>query len=178
MNREKLSDVSGEAVADTLENLRVKYVLTVPDWVQLPLHRALEARTERIRTINCCTEHEAFMLSGGLYCGGERSAVVIQNQGLYAGLNALRGIGLDAEVPIVMFIGQFGREAANRGQPTAASSRRIVRLLDPLLELLGIPFWYVDGKNDLASISKAYERAETECQPTAVIFNRNLQWSH
>jgi len=177
MNLDKQSDVTGEAVADALEGAGVDHVVTVPDWVQLPLHRSLEARKDRIRTISCCTEHEAFMLAGGLHCGGKRSAVVIQNQGLYAGLNALRGIGLDAGTPIVMLIGQFGREASNRGRKTTGSSRRIVRMLDPLLELLDIPYWVVDKKSDLPSIGKAYELAEAEQRPTAILFNRNMTWS-
>lgn len=177
MNLDKQSDVTGDAVADALEGVGVRHVVTVPDWVQLPLHRALVARKDRIRTISCCTEHEAFMLAGGLHCGGQRSAVVIQNQGLYAGLNALRGIGLDAGTPIVMLIGQFGREAANRGQNTTESDRRIVRMLDPLLELLDIPYWIVDGSSDVTKIAKAYAVAEAESRPVAIVFNRNMTWS-
>ena len=177
MKPEKHSDVTGAAVAEALADVGVRHVLTVPDWVQLPLHRALEERKNRIRTISCCTEHEAFMLAGGLYCGGQRSAVVIQNQGLYAGLNALRGIGLDAGIPIVMLIGQFGREADNRGHSTQESERRIVRMLNPLLDLLGIPYWIVDEQSDVSKIREAYAQAEAEGRPAAIIFNRNMTWS-
>lgn len=177
MSIEKESDVSGAAIADALEAVGVNFVVTVPDWVQLPLHRALEARRNRIRTINCCTEHEAFMMAGGLHCGGQRSAIVIQNQGLYAGLNALRGIGLDAGTPLVMLIGQFGREAENRGSETTASSRRIVRMLDPLLDLLDIPAWHIDRAADVSRIGEAYRAAENGPRPTAVVFDRNMTWS-
>lgn len=177
MFTEKESDVSGVAIADQLEAAGVRFVVTVPDWVQLPLHRALEARKDRIRTISCCTEHEAFMMAGGLYCGGQRAAIVIQNQGLYAGLNALRGIGLDAGTPLVMLIGQFGREAQNRGAETTASSRRIVRMLDPLLDLLEIPSWHVDRDADVGRIGEAYRAAEDGSRPTAVVFDRNMTWS-
>lgn len=178
MSIDKQSDVTGDAVADALESVGVRFVLTVPDWVQLPLHRALEARKGRIRTISCCTEHEAFMIAGGLHCGGERSAVVIQQQGLYAGLNALRGVGLDAGTPIVSLIGQFGREASNRGEKTTQSSRRIVNLLEPLLDLLDIPYFYVDSGAEINNVSKAFAKAESEGRPTAIVFNRNMQWSH
>jgi len=178
MRSEKESDVSGAAVADALEAAGVTFVVTVPDWVQLPLHRALEDRKDRIRTINCCSEHEAFMMAGGLYCGGRRAAIVIQNQGLYAGLNALRGVGLDAGTPLVMLIGQFGREASNRGENTMASSRRVVRLLDPLLELLDIPTWRIDSQEDMPNIAKAYRLAEKEARPTAIVFDRNMRWSN
>lgn len=176
MITDRQSDVTGQAVVGELQRAGVTHVVTVPDWVQLPLHRALQEQTD-IATINCCTEHEAFMLAGGLYCGGKRAVVVIQNQGLYAGLNALRGIGLDACLPIVMLIGQFGREAQNRGQNTSGSSRRIVRLLDPLLDLLDIPTWHVDSVQDVAWIGKACALADAEMRPTAIVFDRNMTWS-
>jgi sulfopyruvate decarboxylase subunit alpha len=117
------------------------------------------------------------MVAGGLYCGGKKSAIVIQNQGLYAGLNALRGIGLDAKLPLVMLIGQFGREQENRGNDTKGSRRRIVRMLDPLLDLLEIPYWYIDSNEDIGNIKKAYETAEAKMTPVAIVFNRNMQWS-
>jgi len=177
MVNQKQSQITGDIIADALENEGIKFVVTVPDWVQLPLHRAFEKRAERVRTINCCTEHEAFMVAGGMYCGGVKSVVVIQNQGLYAGLNALRGVGLDAKTPIVMLIGQFGREAENRGRDTGESSRRIVRILDPLLNLLDIPTWHIDGLEEVGKISEAYKVAYAEERPVAIVFNRNMQWS-
>ena len=101
---------------------------------------------------------------------------MIQNQGLYAGLNALRGIGLDSNIPLVMMIGQFGREPDNFDQPTTASSRRIVRMLEPLLELLDIPYWKVETTAHLDRISEAYAESERRSWPTAVIFDRNMAW--
>ncbi len=118
------------------------------------------------------------MMAGGLYCGGRRAAIVIQNQGLYAGLNALRGVGLDAGTPLVMLIGQFGREASNRGESTMASSRRVVRLVDPLLELLDIPTWRIDSQEDMPNIAKAYRLAEKEARSTAIVFDRNMRSSN
>lgn len=116
------------------------------------------------------------MIAGGLHIGGARSAVVIQQQGLYAGLNALRGIGLDAGIPIVMLIGQFGREAENFKQPPRKSKRRIVYLLEPLLDTLGIPYFNIEHGNDVGRIGEAYAEAEKRSSPVAVIFDRNLSW--
>lgn len=176
MTSPKQSDITGAMVADALQAQGVTHVVTVPDWVQLPLHRALESRPQHIQTINCCTEHEAFMIAGGLHAGGQRGAVVIQQQGLYAGLNALRGIGLDAGLPIVMLIGQFGREAANRGQSTKVSGRRIVRMLEPLLDAIEVPWWAVDGVSDLEKIADAFRTAQERRCPAAIVFDRNMSW--
>ncbi len=173
------ADVAAPTGADVLRELEknnVRFVVTVPDWVQIPLHRALE-KQDRIRTLSCCTEHEAFMVAGGLHIGGSRSAVVIQQQGLYAGLNAVRGMGLDAEVPMVMLMGQFGREPENFAQSTRKSRRRIVRMLEPLLETLEIPFWKIESAGEVGRISEAYTEATKRSAPVAVIFDRNLSWN-
>lgn len=168
---------TGGEVLQSLLDCGVSNVVTVSDWVQLPLQRALDAQTDqRIATRKCCSEDEAFMLASGLYIGGQRSAIVIQNQGLYAGLNALRGIGLDAELPLVMMIGQFGREPENFGASTRESSRRIVRMLEPLLEMLEIPYWKVSTAADLTAVQSAFKRAEAESWPAAIIFDRNMSW--
>jgi sulfopyruvate decarboxylase subunit alpha len=175
MSTEKSSGLQGSEVAAALVAAGVSHAVTVPDWVQLPLHRALEADSA-VKVISCCTEHEAFMIAAGLYCGGKQSAVIIQNQGLYAGLNALRGAGLDANVPIVMLIGQFGREPGNRGEDTTKSKRRIVRMLDPLLQLLDIQIFKVDSVEDLANVKRAFDWAAEYRAPAAIVFDRNMEW--
>lgn len=168
---------TGSAVLRELERNDVRFVVTVPDWVQIPLHRALEAQTDRkIRTLNCCTEHEAFMIAGGLHIGGSRSAVVIQQQGFYAGLNAVRGVGLDARIPIVMLMGQFGREVENFGESPRKSKRRMVRMLEPLLETLEIPYFKIEVADQVSRVSDAYAEAAKRSSPVAVIFDRNLSW--
>jgi len=179
MQSQKTADVAAPTGTDVLRELErndVRFVVTVPDWVQIPLHRALE-KQDRIRTLSCCTEHEAFMVAGGLHIGGSRSAVVIQQQGLYAGLNAVRGMGLDAGVPMVMLMGQFGREAENFAQSTRKSKRRIVRMLEPLLETLEIPYWKIESAAQVGRISEAYAEAAKRNAPVAVIFDRNLSWN-
>jgi len=176
MSTEACNGISGSAIAEALKKAGVSHVVTVPDWVQLPLHRAVAKDGSGVALINCCTEHEAFMIAAGLYCGGKRPAVVIQNQGLYAGLNALRGVGLDANVPLVMLIGQFGREPDNRAASTTTSKRRIVRLLDPLLKLLEIKSWTIDAVKEIGRLEDAFEWAWENRSPAAIVFERNLEW--
>lgn len=150
---------NGAEIVRELERCGVDYVVTVPDWVQIPLHRALEKQPAGgIRMLNCCTEDEAFTMAAGLHVGGKKAAVVIQNQGLYAGLNALRGVGLDAGTPIVMLIGQFGREVSNFDASPRTSSRRVVRILEPLLEMLEIPYWNIERTDQIGGAPRRSKR--------------------
>lgn len=166
---------SGKAVLDALRTQRVTHVCTVPDWIQIDLHRALMAgETPGIRLVTFCTEDEAITAAGGLLAGGARPVVVIQNQGLYAGLNALRAVGLDAEMPIVLLIGQFGREIANYTVDPADSTRRVVRILEPILSAIDVPSRRIDDADDLEAIDWAFRDAADRSAPTAVIFGSNL----
>ncbi len=168
---------NGAAMVRELTRCGVNYVVTVPDWVQIPLHRALEAEPDGgIRLLNCCTEDEAFTMAAGLHIGGKKSAIVIQNQGLYAGLNALRGAGLDASIPMVMLIGQFGREVANFDASPRTSNRRVVNILEPLLAMLDIPYWNIERADQIGNIAKAFDAAEQRQSPAAVILDRNMAW--
>lgn len=164
---------TGVAVADKLHANNVTHAVTVPDWIQIGLHRALEVDSN-IELVPVCTEDEAITASVGLHIGGKRAVVVIQNQGLYAGLNALRAIGLDAGMPLVLLIGQFGREIASFTPDPMQSSRRVVRILEPVLDAVQVPHWRIDSTEDLGVIDAAFDAAYRDNWPAAVIFGQNM----
>lgn len=163
----------GEDVLRKLKSNAVTHAVTVPDWIQIGLHQAI-VEDGQLELVPFCTEDEAITAAVGLYIGGKRPVVIVQNQGLYAGLNALRAIGLDAGMPVVLFIGQFGREIANFTPDPENSSRRVVRILEPVLDAIHVPHWRVDSAADLDVIDAAFAEAERASWPAAVIFGQNL----
>ncbi|MEO1222753.1 MAG: thiamine pyrophosphate-binding protein [Pseudomonadota bacterium] len=168
---------TGEAVLNKMKENNVTHAVTVPDWIQIGLHQALVADGE-IEMVPFCTEDEAITAGVGLHIGGKRAVVVVQNQGLYAGLNALRAIGLDAGMPLVLFIGQFGREIAAFTPDPAKSARRVVRILEPVLDAVEVPHWRIESAEDLGGIDAAFDRAYRDSWPAAVIFGQNLPLQH
>ena len=62
-------------------------------------------------------------MSGSLRIAGKKPVTVVQNQGLYACINTIRAVGLDASLLIVFLVGQFGREFANFGQDPSLAER-------------------------------------------------------
>ena len=167
---------SGQDVAERLKANGVTHGVTVPDWIQIDLHHALVA-DPAIDLMPVCTEDEAITAAVGLHIGGKRGVVIVQNQGLYAGLNALRAIGLDAGMPLVLLIGQFGREIAEYTPDPARSQRRVVRILEPVLDAIEVPHWCIDNAGDLGAIDTAFEAAYRDSWPAAVIFGQNLPLS-
>jgi sulfopyruvate decarboxylase TPP-binding subunit len=157
--------LSPVAIAAELGAAGVTDVVTVPDTHQRSL-LALLARRPDPRLITVCTEDEAMGVNLGLYLGGRRPLVLIQNVGLYASMNTVRGLALDAKVPACLLIGEFGRDPA---VPSAADPARSVRLLEPTLDTWGIPYYRLERPADLGLIGTAIRRAHRDRGPVAML---------
>lgn len=176
MDTAPLPPVAARHVAERLRSLGVDHVATTPDFVQLALHRLLDAPDSGIRSLYCANENQALQMAMGLIVGGRRPALLMQNQGLYNCVNALRACGLDAGMPLFMLVGQFGREFANVGQDPRHSRRRMVNLLLPVLDALGIRHWRLESPADLDVIEAAYSDGRARQAPTVVVVGQHLAW--
>lgn len=171
------SRISASAAVAALQRNGVDHVVTVPDWVQLSLHERLHRGVPGIRLINTTNENQCITVSAGLTIGGCRPMLVMQNQGLYNGVNTLRAVCLDAQVPLVFMVGQFGREFANIGQDPRASRRTMVRIMEPLLEAIGVPFLRLESEDDLGRVDEAYARAQRERNAVVLLVGAPMAWS-
>ena len=140
-------------------------VITVPDTHQQSLLHLL-ARSSDPRLITVCTEDEAMGVNLGLYLGGRKPLLLIQNSGFYAALNTLRGLALDARVPAPLLIGEFFRDPA---LPSRQNPGRLVRMLEPTLELWDVPIYRLEHAADITRIPLAVERAWRDRTPVALL---------
>ena len=154
----------------------IDFITTVPDMLQIALHQSLENPAHGIKVVNCTTEDQAIETAAGLYAGGANPAVLIQNQGFYAGINSVRALGLDSGVPLFFVIGQFGREFSNLGQDPLQSKRRMVRIMEPLLDTLEIPHWRLEGPQDSDNIEKAWRASRERKGPAALLVGHFIGW--
>ena len=159
-----------------LKRNQVDHVVTVPDWVQLSLHDRLDKGIEGIRVINACNENQVVTIAAGLTIGGKRPLVMVQNQGLYNCFNTLRAVCLDAHIPMVLLVGQFGREFSNIGHPTAESGRSMVRIAEPFLASIGVPFYTLDREADLLKLDQAYEQAQQQRTAVVLLVGAPMAW--
>ncbi len=168
--------VSASAIVERLDARGFHKIVTVPDFVQLSVHELLD-RTPRFQVIRCSDENQAIHVAGGLHIGGHKVAVLIQNQGLLNCLNSLRAIGLDAGLPMLLMIGQFGREFSNVGQAPSGSRRRVVNLVEPVLDVMGIGHWRLDTPQELPNIDLAIESCAARPGPAAVLIGHYTAWN-
>ncbi|MDK3023148.1 thiamine pyrophosphate-binding protein [Cupriavidus taiwanensis] len=159
-----------------LRRAAVSHIVTVPDFVQLALHQAVERGEGGMDVVRTCNEDQAVCVAAGLTVAGKRPLVVIQNQGLYACINTVRAVALDAQIPTVFLIGQFGRETENFEKPSKQSRRRVVSLLEPMLETLAVPYWRLEQADDLDAVPTVFDTARSRRGAAALIVGRPVAW--
>jgi sulfopyruvate decarboxylase subunit alpha len=169
--------VSARAILDVFRAKEITHVTTVPDYAQLSLQMRLEeGYLPATRVMRCCTEDQAVECSAGLWIGGKKAVVIMQNQGFYACVNSVRAVGIDAKLPLVLMIGPWGREFANLGQDPRQSRRRVVAMLEPMLDTLGIRHWRLESAADLGNVGAAIDYAYAESAPAAVVVGAYTAW--
>jgi sulfopyruvate decarboxylase TPP-binding subunit len=164
-NADVAISIDGHVLAREILGLGITHVITVPDTIQKTLIAALEAQG-RPQMLYVSTEDEAIAINAGLYIAGRKPMLLIQNKGLYACVNALRGIALDAGVPTLLLVGQHTRDVT---KPVEQNATRSVRLLEPMLAALGIPFFRMESPQDLGALRLAWQRAQADRGPAAAI---------
>ena len=168
--------IRGSAALAALQRNQVDTVVTVPDWVQLALHDRLSQGVDGIRVIPCSNENQVLTVAAGLTIGGKRPVVMMQNQGLYNCFNTLRAVCLDAHIPMVFMVGQFGREFENIGKPATESKRTMVRVAEPFLASIGVTFHVLDSEADLHKVDLAFTQAEEQRSAVVLLVSAPMAW--
>ncbi|MGI5518949.1 thiamine pyrophosphate-binding protein [Streptomyces sp. CA-106131] len=152
-------------ILKAIRDAAITHVITVPDTHQQSLLRLLAEPTGP-QLITVCTEDEAMGVNLGLYMGGKKPMLLIQNSGFYAALNTVRGLALDGQVPTCMLIGEFFRDPHVAPRDHAS---RLVRMLEPTLDLWEIPTYRLDHEAHIADIPVAVEHAYRAHGPVALL---------
>ena len=77
---------------------------------------------------------------------------------------------------MVLMVGQFGREFANLGQDSRQSRRTMVRIMEPLLASIDVPFHRLESAADLARMDEAFEQAETQRTAVVLLVGAPMAW--
>jgi sulfopyruvate decarboxylase subunit alpha len=148
----------------------IDYVLSVPDIVTSSGLLAPIAEDKELKLIRVCKEDECIGIASGLSCCDKRALILIQHTGFLDSINAIRGIAVEYGQPICMMIGllQHDPDLAPR-----ASNRYGVRIVEPILEDMGIAHHLIGVDADVAKIAPAIEVAYRESRPVALLIGRS-----
>ena len=151
-----------KAILDQLHKNGVTHVVWLPDTETNYLYDQLVADQE-LQIVPVCREGESFAIAAGLWVGGKKPVVIIQNTGLFESGDSIRGLALDIGIPLVVMVGYRGW---TRHGVTGDSSARFT---EPILHAWGINYYLVEGDEDAERISTAFEEAQRTERPVSCL---------
>ena len=150
------------AVLGQLNKNNVSHVVWLPDSETNFMYHQMVADST-LNLVPVCREGETMAIAAGLWVGGKRPVVLIQNTGLFESGDSVRGLALDINMPLVMMIGYRGWTRHGVTPDSAAT------YTEPILHAWGIRYYLVETDADVDRISLAFDEAEREQRPVACL---------
>lgn len=166
-----MSGPTATAALAVIKRLGFTHVLSIPDSESRFLHSAIEDDAD-IAMITPCREGESIAIAAGLWAGGAKPLLLIQNTGLMEAGDALRGCGLGPSIPIQMVVGWRGFMGVEAGRLPVDSAHTYT---EPLLAAWGVPYEIMYGEEDLVAIERMDAVANQMLKPAAVLSARGFQ---
>jgi sulfopyruvate decarboxylase TPP-binding subunit len=167
-------ELHGSGIIAALKASGIEYVLALPDIVTSSGLLAPIARDKDFRLIRVCKEDECIGIASGLSYADKRALILIQYTGFLDSLNAIRGVAVEYKQPICMMVGLLGHDP---DKVPRASPRYGVRIIEPILDDMGIAHDLIGVDADVAKIQPAIERAYRCSEPVALLIGRRPQAS-
>lgn len=161
--------LSGSRIIEALAKAKVEYALAVPDIVIARGVLTPLSRDPRFKLIRVCKEDECIGIGAALAVCGRRSVTLFQNTGFLDSINAIAHIPVQYKLPIVMIVGMLAHEA---GTSPRDSRRGSIRIVQPMLDTLGIDTIVIDQDNDTDQIAARIDAAYASSKPLAILIGR------
>jgi sulfopyruvate decarboxylase TPP-binding subunit len=162
--------LNGGGIIAAIKASGVEYILSVPDIVTSSGLLAPIAQDKDLRLIRVCKEDECIGIASGLSYCDKRALILIQHTGFLDSINAIRGIAVEYQQPICMMVGllQHNPEVAPRASPSYG-----VRIVEPILDDMGIAHHLINADADVGKIKPEIEAAYRESRPVAFLIGRS-----
>lgn len=163
------AQLSGARIIAAIKQAGIGTILSVPDLhtshgLLMPI-----AKDPELRLIRVCKEDECLGISAGLSYSNTRALILIQYTGFLYAMNAIRAIAVEHKMPICLMVGLLGNKP---GEQPSTSRRAGLRVIQPMLDLLGIPRDLIDTDDDVPRIAPAIDKAYETPHPTAILIGR------
>jgi sulfopyruvate decarboxylase TPP-binding subunit len=164
-----VAGLSGQSIIEEIKASGIEFVVSVPDITTSEgLLRPL-ARATHPRLIRICKEDEGVAICAGLSYTGKRGLLLIQQTGLLDSINAIRGVAVEYNLPICMMVGLLEKEV---GVPPRQSKRYGVRIVEPILDAMGIAYHEIEEQPDVVKIRPAIDEAFAQSKPVVLLIGQ------
>ena len=164
-----VTGISGKSIIQEINASGVGFVVSVPDITTSEgLLRPL-AKGAGPRLVRICKEDEGVAICAGLAYAGKRGLLLIQQTGLLDSINAIRGVAVEYSLPICMMVGLLEKEV---GVMPRESKRYGVRIVEPILDAMGIAYHEIEEDADVGLIRPAIDAAYAGAHPVVLLIGR------
>jgi sulfopyruvate decarboxylase subunit alpha len=163
------AELHGSAILAAIKDSGAQFILSVPDIVtSAGLLRPI-SRDPDLRLVRVCKEDECIGIASGLSYCDKRALILIQYTGFLDSINAIRAVAVEYKQPICMMIGLLGHEPE---RPPTQSGRYGVRIIEPILDAMGIAHDLISQDADVPKIKPAIDKAYAQSLPVALLIGR------
>lgn len=161
--------LSGESIIREIKASGIEFVVSVPDITTSEgLLRPLAKETNP-RLVRICKEDEGVGICAGLAHTGKRALLLIQQTGMLDSINAIRGVAMEYSLPVCMMVGLLEKEV---GVPPRESKKYGVRIVEPILDAMGIGYHEIEQQSDVTKIRPAIDAAYAASKPTIILIGQ------
>jgi len=125
-----------------------------------------------LHLIRLCKEDEGVSICTGLAFCDKRAVLLMQQTGFLDSINSIRAIGVEYDQPLCMLIGLLGKEP---DKAPGESERYGVRIVEPILDAMGIDRILIEVPEDVGLLAPAIDRAYHTSRPLAALIGRSLR---
>jgi len=158
--------LSGSNTVGVIAGLGFTHVVIIPDAGTRKLFDVLTVHPD-IQVVSPAREGEGVAIAAGLWVGGARPLLVLQNTGLMEAGDAIRGCGLGPRIPLRLLVGWRGYPGAMTGRLPIDSA---FTYTEPILRAWGIPHRLLMEDGDIDALADMDRIAEETSMPAAVVF--------
>ena len=162
--------LNGGSIIAAIKESGIETVLSVPDITTSAGLLWPIAKDDELKLVRVCKEDEAIGISAGMAYCNQRSLLLIQNTGLLYSINAIRAVAVSYELPICMMVGLLGKKP---GVLPADSEDYGVRIIEPILDAMGITHHLIETEADVPKIAPAITTAYAESAPVVLLIGRS-----
>ena len=159
---EQKNVLSPETVHQKFKNHDVTHVIWLPDSETNWLHTLLED-DPTLTMVGVGREGNAAAIASGLYAGGSKPVILIQNTGLMESGDSIRGWIMSLNIPVPLIVGYRGYTRHGVNKDTAAT------FTEPFLNAFRIDYYLIESDNDADRISTVFEQAEQSKGPVVAL---------
>jgi sulfopyruvate decarboxylase subunit alpha len=150
--------LSPEVVHTKLKEHGVTHIIWLPDSETNWLFLLLNADPD-LTLIGVGREGNACAIAAGLYAGGAKPVILIQNTGMMEAGDSIRGWLISLNIPVVLLVGYRGYTRHGITKDTAAT------FTEPFLNAFRIDYYLVESDRDADRLSVAFTEAQRLSRP-------------